>query len=198
MVLTGVVVWRLEAGGGMVRASQPVGRARDWLGFSPLRDCACALGKGLRWGFYFMFSLLSLVQENSYQGPGFSSVFRLETSLWNPCQHFPSIQLNSETTAWGHWSRDESLCIVLTLVYRTVHVAPEKLFLLMRTFPSTALLSRRSVTSCNPCFQYLQGAGFTSAAQSLRGETQTPFHFGGAQQGWSALPPCKASMLAYG
>lgn len=165
--------------GGMARASRRVGRARDQPGFGPLGDCARALGKCLQWVFHFVFSLLSLMQQNDYQGPGFNNVFRFEMSLWNPCQHFPTIQLKHwNNRAWGRWSRDESLCIVLTLVSRTVHVAPESLFLLMRTFPSTALLSRSSLTSCDLCFQYLLGAGFASAAQSWHGETETPFRVG--------------------
>lgn len=195
VVLTDLVVWHLEAGGRMVRATRRVGRARDWLDFSSLGDSACALGKGLQWGFYFIFSLLSLVQGNNYQGPGFRSVFRLETSLWNPCQRFPSIQLNSEATAWGRWSRDESLCIVLILISRTVHVARESLFLLMRAFSSTALLSRSSLTSCNPCFLYLQGAGCTSAAQTLHGETQTPFRFGGGSAGMVCTSPMQSQYV---
>lgn len=161
-VLTDSALWHLEAGTGMVRASWWVGRARDQLGFSPLGDCACALGKCLQcwvcFFFNFMFSLVSLVQQNNYQGPGFNNV-RLETSLWNPCQHFPNIQLKLwNNRAWRRWSRDERLCIVLTPVSRTIHMAPEGLFVLMRTFPSTALLSRSSLTSCDPRFQYLLGA----------------------------------------
>lgn len=57
---------------------------------------------------------------------------------------------------------------------------PESLFLLMGIFPSTALLSRSSLTSCDPHFQYLLGAVFLSAAQSLHGETQTFLIRGGS------------------
>lgn len=51
------------------------------LGFSCLRDCACALGKWLQWAAFFVFSPLSLVQQSNCQGPGLDNAFRLETSL---------------------------------------------------------------------------------------------------------------------
>lgn len=77
-------------------------------------------------------------------------------------------------------------------VSRTVHVASESIFLLMGIFPSTALLSRSSLTSCDPHLQYLLGAVFLSAAQSLHGETQTfPIRRG------SAGVVCNSSMQVW-
>lgn len=73
----GVVGW-CEGGGGVGGWG---GRAQDWPGYSPWADFPVPWEKCLQWVFYSMFSLLSLVQQNNYQGPGCNNVFKPETSL---------------------------------------------------------------------------------------------------------------------
>lgn len=66
------------------------GRAQGWPGFSPWGDCACALGKGLQWDFCSMFSLLSLVQQES---KGLDSTMCLDQKLpfEIPVSTFPTL-----------------------------------------------------------------------------------------------------------
>lgn len=135
---------------------------------------------------------------NKATAKGLDLTMHLDSKLpfENPVNTFPTFSWSSEVNRpWRHWSRDGSLGIVLASVSRSVHVAPESLFLLMRTRPSAPLLSRSSLTSCELHFRYLLGAGFGSATQSSRGGKQTPFRLQGGSTGTFCIVPVQSSPI---
>lgn len=135
---------------------------------------------------------------NKATAKGLDLTMRLDSKLpfETPVNTFPTFIWNSEVNRpWRRRSRDGRPGVVLTSVSRSVHVAPESLFLLMRTRPSAPLLSRSSLTSCELHFQYLLGAGFASATQSSHGGKQTPFRLQGGSAGTFCIVPVLSSPI---
>lgn len=151
-----------------------------WKGHSPDRASAPGMTVSMPWesacsGFFIQY-FPSFLLCNKTTTKGLDSTMCLDQKLpfEIPVSTFPTLAKAMKQQSIGTLKqRWEPVQCTGSPLSRTVHVAPESVFLLMGIFPSTALLSRSSLTSCDPHLQYLLGAVFLSAAQSLHSETQT-------------------------